>query len=110
MAELEKLAGLQCTHAEMAAWFGCSTKTIQRHLKEDGTLAEAVDRGQGKGLISLRRTQFRLSEKNAAMAIFLGKQYLGQSDKQDVNHGAQDSLGALLDAVNGRTRGLPDRG
>jgi hypothetical protein len=30
--------------------------------------------------MSLRRTQFRLAEKSAAMAIFLGKQYLGQSD------------------------------
>ena len=41
---------------------------------------------RGKGKISLRRAQFRLAEHNAAMAIWLGKQYLGQrepeSDKQ----------------------------
>jgi hypothetical protein len=30
--------------------------------------------------IRLRRNQFKLSEKNAAMAIFLGKNYLGQKD------------------------------
>lgn len=33
------------------------------------------------GFISLRRKQFELAEKSPAMAIFLGKQYLGQSDK-----------------------------
>ena len=30
--------------------------------------------------IKLRRNQFNLSEKSAAMAIFLGKNYLGQKD------------------------------
>ena len=30
--------------------------------------------------IRLRRNQFKLSEKSAAMAIFLGKNYLGQKD------------------------------
>lgn len=30
--------------------------------------------------IKLRRNQLKLSEKSAAMAIFLGKNYLGQSD------------------------------
>ena len=33
------------------------------------------------GFISLRRKQFELAEKSPAMAIFLGKQYLGQTDK-----------------------------
>lgn len=37
------------------------------------------------GKISLRRMQWRLAEKNATMAIFLGKQYLGQRDNVDVN-------------------------
>ena len=32
------------------------------------------------GLISLRRNQFQLAEKNTAMAIWLGKQHLGQKD------------------------------
>ena len=33
----------------------------------------------------MRRSQFKLAEKNAAMAIFLGKQYLGQKDEPDIN-------------------------
>ena len=40
---------------------------------------------RGIGKISLRRAQFRLAEKNAAMAIFLGKNYLGQRDHVEVD-------------------------
>ena len=36
------------------------------------------------GKISLRRKQWKLAEKNATMAIFLGKQYLGQRDYSEV--------------------------
>ena len=35
-----------------------------------------------KGKVSLRRSQFKLAEKNPTMAIWLGKQYLGQRDEQ----------------------------
>ena len=50
--------------------------TFQEYFKKTGLM----------GLkIKLRRNQFKLSEKSAAMAIFLGKQYLGQKDDPDVN-------------------------
>ena len=32
--ELEKLSGLQCTDEEIAAWFGVSTRTIERRRLE----------------------------------------------------------------------------
>ena len=34
--------------------------------------------------MSLRRSQFRIAETNPTMAIWLGKQYLGQKDRADV--------------------------
>ena len=34
-------------------------------------------------MISLRRSQFKLAEKNATMAIWLGKQYLGQRNHKE---------------------------
>ena len=34
-----------------------------------------------KGLVSLRRNQFKLSERSSQMATFLGKNLLGQNDK-----------------------------
>jgi hypothetical protein len=33
LAELEKLCGMQCTDQEIAAFFGVSTRTIERRRK-----------------------------------------------------------------------------
>ena len=41
----------------------------------------AQGNGREIGKVSLRRTQFRLAQGNASMAIQLVKQYLGQDDK-----------------------------
>jgi hypothetical protein len=78
--ELERLAALHCTDEEIAAWFGISTRTVERNRK-DPAFAEIIARGRAKGKISLRRTQMRLAEQgNPALAIWLGKQLLGQTD------------------------------
>ena len=83
--QFEKLCGLQCTLAEIAGWFGCSEDTIERWCKRTYTagFADAFKRFSQSGKISLRRFQFKIAEKNAAMAIFLGKNYLGQSDRNE---------------------------
>ena len=87
LGELEKLAALQCTNEEIAAWFGVSTRTIERRRKSK-IFAEAMDRGKAKGRISLRRAQLRMVDNNnATMGIWLGKQYLGQSDEFGLNQG-----------------------
>lgn len=80
LVELEKLCVLQCTNAEIAAWFGCSERTIEKRTKEPD-LAEVMARGRGKGRVSIRRAQMKLLEAgNATMGVWLGKQYLGQRD------------------------------
>jgi hypothetical protein len=48
LAELEKLAAMQATDEEVAAWFGVTTRTIERRRK-DPAFAEVMDRGQGEG-------------------------------------------------------------
>src|SRR6476661_8014968 len=85
LAELEKLAAMQCTDEEIAAWFMVSTRTIERRRKSP-VFAETICRGKARGRISLRRAQLKILEQgNATMGIWLGKQYLGQSDQIDVN-------------------------
>ena len=90
-SQFEKLCGLQCTEEEIAGFFGCSTDTVERWCKrtyrQRFSAVYAEKRGLGK--ISLRRAQFRLAEKSAAMAIFLGKNYLGQHDSKDVEISGQ---------------------
>ncbi|MFA4907238.1 MAG: hypothetical protein WC602_03135 [archaeon] len=73
------LAGLFCTQIEVCKIVGISERT----LRGRADVADAYKKGQENGKVSLRRMQYRLAEKSPAMAIFLGKQYLGQHDKQD---------------------------
>ena len=86
--ELEKLCFIQCTEVEISEWFHCSKKTIERKVKEyyGETFVAVFEKKRIGGLISLRRIQFKLAEKSPAMAIFLGKNYLGQADKQEIEH------------------------
>ena len=80
--EFEKLCGLFCTLEEIAGFFDCSEDTIERWCKRTykESFAETFKKKSTIGKISLRRNQFKLSKKSAPMAIFLGKNYLGQRD------------------------------
>ena len=81
LGELEKLAAMQCTDEEIAAWFGVSIRTIERRRKSP-VFCEVIERGKAKGRISLRRAQLRMLENgSAAIAIWLGKQYLHQAEE-----------------------------
>lgn len=89
----EKLCGLQCTEAEICGFFGVTDKTLTRWCQETygGNFSDTYKELSQDGKISLRRAQFRLAEKSAAMAIFLGKNYLGQKDNVVVENPSQVS-------------------
>ena len=95
--EFEKLCGLQCTIEEIAAWFDCSVDTIERWCEREykQKFAEVFSEKRSYGRISLRRTQWQLAEKNASMAIFLGKNYLGQRDAVDMSVEVGDKNGEI---------------
>ena len=80
--EFEKLCKLQCTLEEIAGWFDCSEDKIEMWCKETylTTFSEIFKVKSQGGKVSLRRMQFKLAETSSAMAIWLGKQYLGQRD------------------------------
>ena len=80
LAEVEKLAMLHATDEEIAGWFHVNVRTIERR-KSEPDFADAVERGRAKGKLNLRRIQLKLAEQSAAMAIFLGKNQLGQVDQ-----------------------------
>jgi hypothetical protein len=55
------------------------------------------------GKISLRRRQWQLAEKSPAMAIFLGKNILGQTDKMENTFASgQDTVGKLVFDFGGK--------
>lgn len=82
--EFEKLCFLQCSVTEIAGWFGCSQDTINDFCRREyggRNFAETFKEYSQGGKISLRRAQFKLAERSSAMAIWLGKQYLGQTER-----------------------------
>lgn len=99
--EFEKLCALQCTEDEICDWFDTTRKTIDSWCKRTYKASFSTVFGQkrGKGKVSLRRMQFQLAQKSAAMAIFLGKNYLGQTDKQIVETNACGQLAELIDGL-----------
>lgn len=86
--DFEKLCGMQCTLIEIAGFFDCSEDTIENWCKKTyrgQTFSDVFKRKSAKGKISVRRKQFQVAESgNATMLIWLGKQYLGQAEKQEV--------------------------
>ena len=98
LEQFKKLCAMQCTLAEIAGFFDCSEDTIENWCKRElkSNFSDTYKKCSASGKISLRRSQFKLAEKSAAMAIFLGKNYLGQKDS--VEYEDEESL-ARLDAI-----------
>jgi hypothetical protein len=91
---VQKLAHIQCTQAEIASTVGVSVDTLHRHPE----FAEVYKRGAEGGRKSLRRMQFESATKgNVVMQIWLGKQYLGQADRQLVDTRVVRGLTDLTD-------------
>ena len=97
--QFENLCGLQCTLEEICGWFDVCSDTLETWCKRTykRSFSEVFAQKRGAGKISLRRSQWRLAEKNATMAIFLGKQFLGQRDSVDV--AVTDAKGIALDEL-----------
>lgn len=90
---LKRLCKLQCTEEEIAGFFECSISALVSRVKEEYgvTFKEYFKRNSMHGKTSLRRDQFKLAKTNGSVAIFLGKQYLNQTDQiktenTNINH------------------------
>lgn len=112
------LVGLGCNQEEICWYFRDETgktanidtltrwckrtfgMTFQEYFKQNGFMALKIQ---------LRRNQFELSKKSAAMAIWLGKQYLDQKDSIEVESSITDStreeVSILIDELNKATSG-----
>ena len=83
-----KMAEIMCTDEEIASVLGTTVATLQNADNKD-TFLECKQKGNANGKKSLRRTQFEIAKNgNATMAIWLGKQYLGQKE----NDGTKDDV------------------
>jgi len=80
---VEDLGKIQSTQSELAAVLDVSIETVKRRLKDDPEFCAAYEKGLENGKSSLRRIQWKSAlGGNTTMQIWLGKQYLGQQDRQ----------------------------
>lgn len=80
----QKMAAIHCTAKEICDVLGISDDTMLRACKKMHgiTFAEWIDQKRGPGKLSLRRLQWQTAQSgNVTMQIWLGKQWLDQSDK-----------------------------
>ena len=76
---VQALGRLQCTNEEIASCLG-TTDTTLLNAQNKEVFLRALEKGKAEGRMSLRRIQMKLAETSATMAIFLGKQILGQRE------------------------------
>ena len=86
LAELEKLSMIQCTDQEIACFFEVDVRTIERRKKKPA-FAAVLERGRGKGRVSVRRMLYAQAAKGSVAAqIFLAKNLLGYKDYRSNEH------------------------
>ena len=97
----ERFCGMFCTKEEIAGFFKCSEDTIENWCKKTykKTFSAVYKIYTANGKMSLRRMQFKLAEKSPAMAIFLGKNMLGQTDYVKTDVQVEGKLADLIDGL-----------
>ena len=94
----EELCKIHCTKAEICGVLGITDKTLDRLIREhygrDAGFSAIYEKYAAFGKESLRRAQLNLAKTNATMAIWLGKQWLGQREDGGVEQTIKIELGA----------------
>lgn len=74
---VKELARIHCTRDEIARIVGCHVDTLYARF------SDLLQEGMAEGKRSLKRLQWQQAERgNVQMLIWLGKQWLGQKDRQ----------------------------
>lgn len=99
---IEDLAHIECTQDEIASILNCERGTLNNENNKE-LFEQAFKKGAENGKASLRRKQYELAMKgNCSMLIWLGKQYLGQSEKLNTNINTdEDSKQMMEDYLKG---------
>ena len=79
--KVKLLASFGCSYIEIGKYFGCSEGVIRKRFKTE------YEQGREEMQLSLRQMQWKNAQQgNTALLIFLGKNFLGQTDKSQVDH------------------------
>ena len=86
LVELEKVCRLNCTMPEIAYYFDIPLRTLEDKYTNDADVRKTIQKGRAQGMLSLRRKQIQIMNdtNSTPMAIWLGKQILGQRDRHEI--------------------------
>ena len=104
----EGMCRIQCTKDEICGILDIDEGTLTKWCKETYNLgfSDIYKKKSSTGKMSLRRQQFKSAENgNVTMQIWLGKQYLGQTDKieEKIKNTEEKLANGLLKALNKAT-------
>lgn len=89
---IDSLCELQCTAVEICGVLGVCEETLNARIRErfDMSFSEYYSQKGSNGKVSLRRRQYKAAmDGNSAMLIWLGKQWLEQSEKHEIGGGEE---------------------
>ncbi len=98
LEKVEIFGRFRATYETMADYFGVCVRTIEREMSPSNNPETEFCRYYKKGHVKLK---MRLSEaqihnaiecNNATLQVWLGKQYLGQKDKQEIEQNSNVNI------------------
>lgn len=108
---VDKLLQIQCTGKEIASLLDVSYNTLERKCKKDHkrTFEDYSQEKRASGLPSLRRRQWtKAMDGDSTMLIWLGKQYLEQTDKKQTDLTSSDGSMSPPDQIEIVAAPFPD--
>lgn len=97
IAKIDELALLNCKDYTIANIIGCKVDVLKAHF------GKRLIQKRAEWRATLRRNQQKMAENQAAMAIFLGKNDLEQTDKKQIEGNLNVSLAqAVHEAMKGK--------
>ncbi len=104
LQKMDRMAKDQCKHRTIAEVLGVGREALRVHY-----LPRLIKKG-AEGRAELQADQRRMQKKQPSVAIFRGKNYLEQTDKQEIKHAITEETVTLLGMIDGTSKGkLPDR-
>jgi hypothetical protein len=87
--EVGRLLQAGCDGVQCAAYFGMDNETLYNRCKDDLGMGFTdflrQNRQKGDALLYAKQFESALKDKDRGMLIWLGKQRLGQREKQDID-------------------------
>lgn len=106
--EMENMALQGCQTGTIATYMGIDRQLLDLHTD----ILRKLTKKRAERKLSLRtaQTEKAVQGKDTAMLCFLGKNELGQADKQEHTHGVTDGLAELMKEISASGAGLPIKG